>query len=142
MAVRPNQSITTLTPPAVGLLSKTAQVARTDTTAFDAFSLPNGAVIAGVWVMGTTNSDATTTAVIHLGSNPGTTNEVLTSFSVKSTTGQGSHPAGAAGGTSLGVQLTSDLLVKAKYVGVGAETTGGPWLVRVDYYIPTSGYLF
>lgn len=142
MAVRPNQSISTTTPPAVAILAKTVQVARTDTTAFDAFTLPAGAVLAGAYVLGTTNSDATTTAVIHVGSNPGTTNEVLTSFSVKSTTGQGYHAAGAAGGTAMGTQLTADTLIKAKYAGVGAETTGGPWLVKVEYYLPQSGFTF
>ncbi len=142
MAVRPNTSVTSTTPPALGVLTKTVQVARTDTVAFDAFTLPSGAVLAGVYVMGVTNSDATTTAVIHLGSNPGTTNEVLTSFSVKSTTGQGYHQAGVAGGTKLGVQVTADTLIQAKYVGVGSETTGGPWLVKAEYYFPQSGFTF
>ena len=142
MAVRPNQVVTSTTPPAVNVLCKTVQIARTDTVAFDAFTLPSGSVLAGVYVMGVTNSDATTTAVIHLGSNPGTTNEVLTSFSVKSTTGQGYHQAGVAAGTKIGVQVTADTLIQAKYVGVGAETTGGPWVVKAEYYFPQSGFTF
>jgi hypothetical protein len=142
MAVRPNQVVTSTTPPAVNIMCKTVQVARTDTVAFDAFTLPAGAVLAGVYVMGVTNSDATTTAVIHLGSNPGTTNEVLTSFSVKSTTGQGYHQAGVAAGTKIGVQVTADTLIQAKYVGVGAESTGGPWVVKAEYYFPQSGFTF
>lgn len=142
MAVRPNQSVTSTTPPAVEVLTKTVQVARTDTTAFNAFTLPKGAVVAGAYVMGVTASDATTTAVINVGTNPGTANEVLTAFSVLSTTGAGYHPAAAAGGSAMGTQLTSDTLYKAIYTGVGAETTGGPWLVKVEYYIPQQGYSF
>lgn len=143
MAVRPNQSITNLTPPAVGILSKTFKVARTDTTAFDAFALPAGALIAGAYVTGLTASDAATTAVIHCGTNPGTTNEVLASFDVKGATGQGYHPAGAKGGTGLATQLTADKLYKASYAETGtASTTGGPWLVKVEYYIPQSGFTF
>lgn len=142
MAVRPNQRITSTTPPAVATLVKTVQVARTDTTAFDAFTLPKGAVLSGVYILGVTNSDATTTAVLHLGTNPGTTNEVLTSFSVKSTTGQGYHAAGVAAGTKIGVQLTADTLIKAVYTASGAETTGGPWVVKAEYYIPPQGDTF
>ena len=142
MAVRPNQKITTTTPAGVSMICKTVQVTRSDTVAFEAFTLPKHSVLAGVYVMGVTNSDATTTAVLHLGTNPGTTNEVLTSFSVLSTTGQGYHAAGVAGGTKLGVILTTDTLIKAQYVGVGAETTGGPWIVKTEYYIPTQGYNF
>jgi hypothetical protein len=142
MALRPNQQVTSTTPPAVSTVVKTVQIARTDTTAFDAFTLPKHAVIAGVYVMGTTNSDATTTAVIHVGTNPGTANEVLTAYSVKSTTGNGYYAAGAASGSATGVQATADTLYKAKYVATGAETTGGPWLVKVEYYFPQQGTLF
>jgi len=142
MAVRPNQSVTSTTPPAVEVLTKTVQVARTDTTAFNAFTLPKGAVVAGAYVMGVTASDATTTAVVNVGTNPGTANEVLTAYSVLSTTGAGYHAAGAAGGSAMGTQLTADTLYKAIYTGVGAETTGGPWLVKVEYYLPQQGYSF
>lgn len=142
MAVRPNQSVTSTTPPAVEVLTKTVQVARTDTTAFNAFTLPKGAVVAGAYVMGVTASDATTTAVINVGTNPGTANEVLTAYSVLSTAGAGYHAAGVYGGSAMGTQLTADTLYKAIYTGVGAETTGGPWLVKVEYYIPQQGYSF
>ena len=47
MAIRPQQTVTSTTPPAVELLAKIVQVKRTDTTAFDAFWLPKNAVLAG-----------------------------------------------------------------------------------------------
>ena len=142
MAIRPGQSVTSTTPPAVELYTKTVQIARTDTTAFDAFIVPKGAVIAGAYVMGTVASDAATTAVVNVGSNPGTTNECVAAFSVK-TNGVGYFAAGAQGGTSVGSQLTSDTLMKAKYGETGAaSTTGGPWLVKVEYYFPQPGYSF
>ena len=143
MAIRPQQTVTSTTPPAVELLAKTVQVKRTDTTAFDAFWLPKNAVLAGAYVLGLTASDAGTTALIHVGTNPGTTNDVLASFDVKGATGQGYAAAGAKGGTAMGTQMTADTLMKAVYVETGtASATGGPWLVKVEYYIPQQGYTF
>lgn len=139
MANRPAEVVRYTTPPAFELLSKTAKVLRTDTTAFDGFVIPKFAVIAGVYVMGATASNAGTTAVIQAGSNPGTTNEILASYDVKGA-GAGYFPAGATAGTSIGSQLTADLLVKLKYVESGtASTAGGPWLVKVEYYYPQQG---
>lgn len=140
MAARPNITVSTLTPPALSVLTKTCQVARTDTTAFEAFSLPKGAVIAGAYVMGLTASDAQTTAVIAVGTNPGTTDDIVTAFDVRGATGQGYAAVGAKGGTAMGTQITADTLYKARYAETGtASTTGGPWLVKVEYYIPQQG---
>ena len=140
MALRPQQTVTFTTPPAVEILEKTVQIKRTDTTAFDAFVLPKDVVIAGVYVMGNTASDAGTAATVSVGSNPGTTNECVAAFSVK-TNGAGYYAAGAQAGTSMGSQLTADTLMKAKYVESGtASTTGGPWLVKVEYYFPQQGF--
>lgn len=142
MAVRPLQVVTSTTPPAVELLAKTVQVARTDTTAFDAFVLPKGAVVAGAYVMGTVASDAATTAIVDVGTNPGTSDQIVDSFSVK-TNGVGYHAIGAAGGSAIGTQLSADTLYKARYAETGtASTTGGPWLVKVEYYYPQPGYSF
>ena len=142
MALRPNQVVTSTTPPAIEILSKTVQVKRTDTTAFSAFVLPKGVVIAGAYVLGPVTSDAGTSAIIDVGTNPGTANEVLTAYSVLSTAGTGYNAAGAYGGSAMGTQLTADTLYKANYAATGAETTGGPWLVKVEYYIPQQGYSF
>jgi len=142
MAIRPQQVVTSTTPPAIELLTKVVQVARTDTTAFNAFVLPKGSVVAGVYVLGVTASDAATTAIIDVGTNPATADEILDSFSVK-TSGDGYFAAGATAGTALGTQLSADTLYKAAYSETGtASTTGGPWLVKVEYYMPQPGYSF
>ena len=139
MAQRPLETITNTSPPAFELYSKVVQIKRTDTTSFDAFTLPKNAVIAGAYVMGTVASDAGTTATVSVGSNPGTTNECVAAFSVK-TNGLGYFNAAAQAGTSVGSQLTADTLMKAKYTETGtASTTGGPWLVKVEYYFPRPG---
>ena len=140
MAKRPNQVITSTTPPSVDTYTKTIQVARTDTTAFEAFVLPKYAVISGAYVVGTTASNATTTAIVDVGTNPGTADEIIDSFNLI-TNGKGYQPAGAATGSLIGTQLTADTLFKAKYSETGtASSTGGPWLVKVEYYIPQQGF--
>jgi hypothetical protein len=140
MANRPSERITSTTPPGFERITKSVKIARTDTTAFEAFVVPKGAVLSGSWVIGQTASDAGTTATISVGSNPGTTNEFLAAFDVKGSTGAGFNAAGAKQGTSLGTQLTADTLIKAKYTETGtASTTGGDWLVLVEYYFPQPG---
>ena len=64
MPIRPNLpvGVTAVTPPAAELYTKTALVARTDTTAFDAFVIPKNALVAGVYVLGQANSDSDTSA--------------------------------------------------------------------------------
>lgn len=142
MAKRPNQVITSTTPPAIDTYTKVIQVARTDTTAFDAFVLPKGAVVSGAYVVGSTSSNAATSAVIEVGTNPGTANEIIDDFDVK-TNGAGYDPVGATGGSAMGSQLTADTLYKAMYTESGtASTAGGPWLVKVEYYIPQQGFSF
>lgn len=138
MPVKPNRQITTVTAPSVDILSKNVVVARTDTTAFNAFALPKDAFIYGVFVMGQTASDADTSATISVGTNPATTNEILNNIDVKGI-GKGFFAANTSAGSAVGTKLTADTLYKAIYVPTGAETTGGPWLVRVDYYMPQQG---
>ena len=142
MAIRPGQLVTSTTPPATDLLVKVVQVARTDTTAFEAFILPKGAVVAGAYVMGIVASDALTTATIDVGTIPGTSNQIVSGFSVK-TSGVGYFVSGATSGAHMGTQLANDTLYKARYAETGtASTTGGPWLVKVEYYMPQPGYSF
>lgn len=139
MAVYPNlpQGVTTITPPARELLTKVAKVVRTDTARFDAFALPKDAVIAGVYVVGVTASDAGTSATITVGTGASGT-ELINAFDAK--TNYGYQPAGTAAGSLVGTQLTADTLFKAVYAETGtASTTGGPWLIKVEYYIPGSG---
>lgn len=140
MAIRPNTSVTALTPPSVGIQKKIVQVVRTDTARFDAFVLPKGAVISGVFIAGATASDAATTATITVGVGAGGA-ELLNAYSVKTNVGFG-VPASTAG-SYVGTQLAADTLFKAVYAESGtASTTGGPWLVEVEYYLPQSGFSF
>lgn len=70
--------------------------------------------------------------------HPGT----VVGFGVK-TNGVGYFASGATTGTYMGTQLTADTLFKARYAETGtASTTGGPWLVKVEYYYPQPGYSF
>jgi hypothetical protein len=144
MAARPNQPVTSTSPPSVAVLTKTVSIVRTDTTAFDAFVLPKGALISGAYVISQTASDAGTSASISVGSNPGTTNECIDAFDVKTaSTSLGYFAAGVGTGTSVGTVLTTDTLMKARYVEAGgASTTGGPWLVKIEYYFPQQGMTF
>ena len=129
--------VTTLTPPAVSVMSKVCQVARTDTSQFEAFALPAGAVVLGAYVVGTTASNAATTAVVRLGTS-GTPTAVINNFDVK--TNAGYFPASAAVGALMGTQLTADTKLLAQYAETGtASTAGGPWLLKVEYYLPQSG---
>lgn len=143
MAARPNQPVTATTPPALEVFAKTAQIARTDTTAFEAFVIPQGAIICGAYVMGQTASDAATTAIVSVGTNPGTTDDCISAFDVKASTGAGYYAVGAFEGTQIGSLQTTAKLMKAKYTETGtASTTGGPWLVKVEYYFPQPGMTF
>ncbi len=127
----------TVTPKAREGLVKYIQVARTDTTAFDAVVLPATAVITGVYVLGSVASNAATTATVTVGYSAGGT-EVLNAFDVK-TNGKGYNPAGATTSVA-GTQLTTDQHLYAKYAETGtASTAGGPWYVKVEYTIPGPG---
>jgi len=139
MAIRPNLpvGVTTVTPPAIAPLCKTVQVLRTDTARFDAFYLPKYAVISGVYVLSPTASDAGTTATITVGTG-GSGTEILNAFNAKANAGY--QPAGSAAGSAISTQLTADTLYKAVYAETGTtSTTGGPWIVKVEYYIPQVG---
>ena len=139
MPSRANRQTTTVTAPAVDTLVKVVKVERTDTTAFDAFVLPKGCVIAGAYVLGGVASNAATTATIDVGTNPGTADEIVDGFDVI-TNGKGYSAVGTAAGTAFGSQLTADTKYKARYTETGtASTTGGPWYVKVEYYFPQQG---
>ena len=136
MAKRPNIVVTTLTPPALYPSTKTIRVASTDTTRFEAFALPKGAVVLGAFVTGTANSGAVTSAVISVGTGSSGT-EIINAYNVK-TRGVGFNTVGSAGGSHMGTQLTADTLYTAAYTGVG-DGDSGSWLVSVQYYLPQQG---
>lgn len=141
MAVQPNLpvGVTTITPPAVDTLVKTIKVLRTDTARFKALALPKYAVVSGVYVLGGPVSNAASTATITVGTSTAGT-EILNEFDVKGTTGAGYNPGGASAGSAMGTQLTADTMFNAVYAETGtASSAGGPWYVKIEYYIPQQG---
>lgn len=131
----------TLTPKARATYVKMGSIARTNTTAVDLFSLPKDAIIVGIYVIGGVASNAGTTATIGIGSSV-SANEYMTGYDVKTAaTGEGYSPAGAAAvGSALGTKLTADRSVWGIYAETGtASNTGGPWIVKVEYYVTGPG---
>lgn len=125
------------TPKAREVLSKFISIARTDTTASIMAYLPKDALVVGMWVIGAAASDAATTAVVSVGTTS-TSNELVASFDVKTAaTGEGFSGVGAAAvGSAMASKLTVDTPIYAKYAETGtASTTGGPWVVRIDYFV-------
>jgi len=118
-------------------LTKFFSVARTDTTAALQAKLPKGSLITGMYVIGAAASDAQTTAVISVGTTV-TANELMASYDVKTAaTGEGYNIAGAAAvGSAFASKLTVDTPVYAVYAETGtASTTGGPWVVKLEYFL-------
>ena len=131
----------TLTPKARGTLTKMGSLARTDTAAKELFGLPKDALIVGIYVVGGTASDAGTTATIGIGSTA-SANEYMTGYDVKTAaTGEGYNPAGAAAvGSALCSKLTTDVPVYGIYAESGtASNIGGPWYIKVEYYLAGPG---
>lgn len=112
---------------------KVFQVARTDTVASVKAMLPAQASITNVILYRSTASDAATssTVTITVADNSGTistgsydtkTNGAITGI-VNMTNIPNIEP----------LPLNGDLRISAVYAAVGAETTGGPWKVAVEY---------
>lgn len=130
-----------LTPKARDLLTKLGTIARTDTSAKELFGLPKGSIIAGIYVIGAAASDAATTATVGIGSTT-SANEYMTGYDVKTAgTGEGYNPAGgAAVGSAMATPIASDLPVYGIYAETGtASTTGGPWTIKLEYYLAGPG---
>lgn len=117
------------------IYTKFISIARTDTTGTEKAKLPKGAILVGAFVLSGTASNAGTTAVISVGTTA-TSNELVASYDVKTAaTGEGFSPVGAAAvGTAFATALTADTSIFGIYAETGtASTTGGPWVVRLDY---------
>lgn len=130
-------------PKARTLQTKFIQIARTDTTAAIMAWLPKDAMLVGAFVIGHTASDAATTATLDVGTTS-TATELIASYDVKTAaTGEGFSAVGAAAvGSAFATRLTADKPVYAKYTESGtASTTGGPWTVCLDYFVPGPGEL-
>jgi len=121
--------VTQTTPSAREVYTKIGSLVVADgSTGFAAFGLPKYAVVTGVY---TSCVGANATQSVNVGFTNGGI-ELLSSFAPNST---GYATAGAATGTSVGVQLTEDKLV---YIKASATLTT-PVLVKVEYMIPPQG---
>lgn len=113
------------------LRSKTRAVARTMTTGTALCTLPKGARILAFLLNGVA-SDAGTTATLSIGSTT-TATEYVNGADVK-TAASGVGPTllpGVSG--ALGVVLTADTVIYAKYAETGTASAAGAWKVTVIY---------
>lgn len=127
-------------PKARDCLSKFISITRSDTVASVKAWLQKYSVITGLYVIGAVASDATTSASVNIGTTSSAT-ELLSAFDVKTAaTGEGYNPAGAAAvGSVMATPLTVDTPIYAKYVFSGANSTGGPWTVKIEYFVTGPG---
>jgi hypothetical protein len=113
--------------------TQTGSVARTDTSAKTLFTLPANAIITALRVYTATASDAGTSATLSVGKLGGTGVEFLNAQDIK---GGGVGVLGTGAKTVLGTVGTSAVTVTGTYAETGgASTTGGPWLVYIDYTV-------
>ena len=123
------------------LITKFFKISRTDTTGTKKAAIPKGSIIGGAYVIGGVVADAATTATISFGSSA-TATEYVSGYDVKAAaTGEGYSPVGAAAvGTAFGVPITADAQIYGIYAETGtASTTGGPWIVKLEYFVPGPG---
>lgn len=114
--------------------TKIATVARTDTTAKNLFTIPANAQVLDVKIWGTPQSNAGTTATLSVGKT-GTNTFFVNGFDVKGGTDKAQNrPTASNLFASVG---TAAIQVVGIYAETGtASTTGGPWSVLVDYFVP------
>lgn len=118
------------------LVKKIGQITRTTTSDTDLFTLPANAVPTSLRIFSGTASNAGTTATINVGLGS-TSGYFLSGFDVKtSTSGAGQVVPNAAAELFTGIGADA-LSVTGKYAETGtASTTGGPWNVEIEYYLP------
>lgn len=124
---------TALTPSGKGTQAKFFQVARADTANNIKVVLPASASIIEFYVYQSTASDAGTTAVVQIGTTGSATNygtksviTAATSGGVVSTVLPNLEP----------IPNTGDIQITGSYAETGtASTTGGPWVVKVEYVL-------
>ena len=131
---------TTISPKGRDLITKLGTLAYTDTTAKQLFALPKGAIIAGIYIIGATASNAGTTATVSVGSSA-TSNEYVSGFDVKTAaTGVGYNPAaGKAVGSAMCTPITADTIVYGIYAESGTAGSAGAWTIKMEYYMPGPG---
>ena len=124
--------VSTITPPARHTMTCIGRIDVADgSTGFQAFGIPKGAVIGGVYTL---SRGANTTQTITAGFTASGT-EILTAFAPNST---GYAASGAATGASVGTQLDQDRIVFLK----ASATLTNPVYVKVEYWMPPQGVAF
>ena len=124
-------STSTYFPSGRSKVTYTADVARTDTTAKDLFTLKAGDIPLALGFWSPSVSNAGTSARVSVGS---TSNATFFSVGIEvksgtQSTGQ-SFPSSA---TNLGAPLSFDTIVQATYAENGtASSSGGPWVIWMD----------
>jgi hypothetical protein len=116
------------------VMSKIGSLARTDTSAKNLFVLPIGAVPIAAIVWWGANSNAGTTATVSVGIT-GNNTYFVNALSVAS----GANGTRAVSASNLfAAQSTSAVTqVTGIYAETGtASTSGGPFYVQIDFYVP------
>lgn len=127
-------------PKARGGQEKFFKVSRTDTTASIKAALPKDAILMGSYIIGGVASNAGTAAQLDVGTSA-TATELIAAYPLHTTAGEGYNISGIyAVGSAMGVKQTADVMVYAKYTESGtASSTGGPWIVKLEYFVPGPG---
>ena len=130
MAIRPNQAVTTTTPPNIELKVQIVRLEATaaDAVGFAAFVLPKNAIVTGAFTY-TAVSNASQTI------NVGTTLGGTQLLNATPTVTVGFAAVGNTTGANFGVQATADTLYYAK----ASATLTSPVIVTIQYYIPQQG---
>lgn len=118
----------------ISVQSQTNSIARTDTSAKALFKLPKGAIVKGIRIWTDVLSNAGTTATISVGKT-GSATFFVNAFDVKGGTARAQNDPVA---TNLFASVgAADIQVEGIYAETGgASSTGGPFWVTVDYYLP------
>lgn len=115
-------------------VTKIGSLARTDTSAKNLFVLPIGAIPESVSVYSGTAASNPSTATISVGKTSSNT-FFVNALDVKGASGQ--IPCAAATNLMAAVSATATTQVVGIYAETGtATTTGGPFLVKMTYYMP------
>lgn len=116
------------------------KIFRTDTTASVKAALPKDAIIMGSYIIGGVASNAGTAAQLDVGTTA-TATELIAAYPLHTAAGEGYNPTGAfAVGSAMGVKLTDTTNIYGKYTESGtASSTGGPWIVKLEYFVPGPG---
>jgi hypothetical protein len=117
-----------------GQLAGAFAATRTMTTATNALVLPKDAQVIGLSIVGAAVSNAGTTATLSIGKVGGNGHDYLNAYDVKGATGAGQQVPTSA--TLPATALTVDTQVTVTYAETGtASTSGGPWLVVLEYIV-------